>query len=111
MKYLLLMYGEPTGRGAEFAREVALLEVAEAGEWLDGASVADPALARTVRVRAGVAAAAAGPFQPGPAHLAGYWVVDCEEMDRAIEVAARLPEAGAAAVEVRPLMGPSGMEM
>jgi hypothetical protein len=111
VKYLLLMYGGPTGRAGELAREAALLEVAEAGEWLDGASVADPALARTVRVRDGVAATTRGPFQPGPAHLAGYWVVDCEDVDRAIQLAARLPEAGTVAIEVRPLMGPSGMEM
>jgi hypothetical protein len=111
VKYLLLMYGATAGPADDLAREVALLEVAEAGEWLDGAPVADPALARTVRVRHGVTATAPGPYQAGPSHLVGYWVVDCEDMDRAVQLAARLPEAGTAAVEVRPLMGPSGMEM
>jgi hypothetical protein len=111
VKYLLLIYGGPAGRVDELAREVALLEVAEAGEWLDGAPVADPALARTVRVRDGVTAATPGPLRVGGAPLAGYWVVDCEDLERAVELAARLPEAGTAAVEVRPLMGPSGMEM
>ena len=111
MKYLLLMYGGPVDRADDLAREVALLEVAESGEWLDGAAVADPALARTVRLRDGVTAASPGPYRGGPGRLAGYWVVDCEDMDRAVEVAALLPEAAVAAVEVRPLMGPSGMEM
>ena len=109
MKYLLLMYG--AGGEDTLSREVALLEAAQAGEWLDGAPIADPALTRTVRVRDGVTAATPGPLRAGPAQLARYWVVDCEDVARAVELAARLPEAGTGAVEVRPLMGPSGMEM
>jgi hypothetical protein len=111
VKYLLLMYGGPMDGEDDLAREVAKLEVAESGEWLDGSPIADPALTRTVRVRDGVAAASPGPFRAGPGQLAGYWVVDCEDVERAVELAARLPEAGTAAVEVRPLMGSSGMEM
>ncbi|GAA1260104.1 YciI family protein [Pseudonocardia aurantiaca] len=111
MKYLLLMYSGPVGRADDLTREVALLEVAESGEWLDGGPIADAGLTRTVRVRDGVAASSPGPFRTGPAQLAGYWVVDCEDVERAVELAARLPEAATAAVEVRPLMGPSGMEM
>jgi hypothetical protein len=111
VKYLLLMYGRPADRADDLAREVALLEAAEQGEWLDGAPVADPALTRTVRVREGVAVATDGPFRTGLTQLSGYWVVDCADAERAVELAARLPEAGTAAVEVRPLMGPSGMEM
>ncbi|OLT15796.1 hypothetical protein BJF78_15465 [Pseudonocardia sp. CNS-139] len=111
MKYLLLIYGTPEGRDGALDREMALLEAAEAGEWLDGAPVADAALTCTVRVRDGVTAATPGPYGGGGPLLAGYWVVDCADMDRAVELAARLPEAAAAAVEVRPLMAPSGMEM
>jgi hypothetical protein len=110
VKYLLLMYG-PVGRADDLTREVALLEVADSGEWLDGGPIADAGLTRTVRVRDGVAASSPGPFRAGPAQLAEYWVVDCEDVERAVELAARLPEAAAAAVEVRPLMGSSGMEM
>ena len=67
MKYLLLMYGGPVDRADGLAREVA-----ESGEWLDGAAIADPALARTVRVRDGVVAASPSPYPPGPGRLAGY---------------------------------------
>ena len=72
MKYLLLMYGGPVDRADGLARAVALREVAESGEWLDGAAIADPALARTVRVRDGVVAASPSPYPPGPGRLAGY---------------------------------------
>jgi hypothetical protein len=106
VKYMLLMYGET-------AREddTMLREIAESGEWVDGAPLADPALARTVRVRDGVAGTSDGPYRGADEQLAGYVLVDCEDLDRAVELAARMPGARAAAVEVRPLMDPSGLEM
>jgi hypothetical protein len=93
VKYLLLMCGGPVDGAHDLARELALLEVADSGEWLDGAAVADAALTRTVRVRDGVAAASPGPLGVGPGCSAGYWVVECEDVDRAVELAARWPEA------------------
>lgn len=110
MKYLLLMYGA-TGGADDERRERARREVARAGEWIDGAALADPALARTVRVRDGVVDTAVGATAAGGGPLTGFWLVDCEDVERAVELAAGLPEAGAAAVEVRPLMGASGLEM
>jgi hypothetical protein len=109
VKYLLLMYGEVDGEEDGPMRDEARAEAAGAGEWVEGAAVAHPALARTVRVRDGVADSTAGPYRDGL--LTGFWLVDCGDLDRAVELAARLPEARAAAVEVRPLMAPSGMEM
>ena len=115
MKYLLLMYGDAATGDEPAERETALREVVESGEWLDGAPLADPALTCTVRVRDGVAGRTTGPYQAdgrgSGAHIARYWVVDCEDLDRAAELAAGLPEARAAAVEIRQLMAPSGMEM
>jgi hypothetical protein len=109
VKYLLLMYGEACGEEDGPMRDEARAEAAGAGEWVEGAAVAHPALARTVRVRGGVAHSTAGPYRDGP--LTGFWLVDCDGLDRAVELAARLPEARAAAVEVRPLMAPAGLEM
>jgi hypothetical protein len=100
------MYGEAGVPDAEDAQ----LRHETTGEWLDGGAVAHPGLARTVRVRDGVAATTAGPYGDTGA-LTGFWLLDCEDADRAVEIAARLPAARAAAVEVRPLMAPSGMEM
>ncbi|GAA2840317.1 hypothetical protein GCM10020220_031630 [Nonomuraea rubra] len=52
-----------------------------------------------------------GPFLDSKEHLAGYFVIDCESLERATEIAARFPDARYSAVEVRPIMDPSGFEM
>lgn len=52
-----------------------------------------------------------GPYRTAAAYPTGYYVLDCEFQERALELAARHPSAHAAAVEVRPLMTPAGLEM
>lgn len=67
--------------------------------------------ARTVRVRDGAPAVTDGPFTEAKEILAGYYLVDCESLERATEIAARVPEARFSPVEVRRVMDRSGMEM
>ena len=43
--------------------------------------------------------------------LAGYYAVDCETLERAQELAAMIPDAALTAIEVRPVMADSGLEM
>ena len=45
-----------------------------------------------------------GPFAEVKEHLAGFFLVDCESFERAIEIAARVPEAELGLVEVRPVL-------
>jgi hypothetical protein len=45
-----------------------------------------------------------GPFAEAKEHLAGYCLFDCETEERALEIAARWPDARAIGVELRPLM-------
>jgi len=45
-----------------------------------------------------------GPFAEAKEQLAGFFLVECDSMQRAIEQAARIPEAGLGLVEVRPVM-------
>jgi hypothetical protein len=52
-----------------------------------------------------------GPFAEAKEQLAGYLVVECESPERAVEIAARWPDARYAAMEVRPIMHTSGEEM
>jgi hypothetical protein len=42
--------------------------------------------------------------------MAGYDVVDCDSPERAAEIAARIPDARLAAVEVRPIIVPPGLD-
>jgi hypothetical protein len=86
-------------------------EIEASGEFVNGAALADPATARTVRVRDGVPATTDGPFAESKEQLAGYYVLDCESMERAVEIAARDPAARLWSVEVRPVMAEQGLEM
>jgi len=47
----------------------------------------------------------AGPFAETKEQLGGYYLVECESLDDAIEAAARIPSARLGSIEVRPVMG------
>jgi len=101
----------PAGEYAEYmALDKALLET---GELIVSAELADPVNSRTVRVRDGVAATTDGPFLEAKEHLAGYFLVECESLERALAVAAMIPAARAEdeRVEVRSVMDTAGLEM
>jgi hypothetical protein len=67
--------------------------------------LAHPSNAKTVRVRDGAPAVTDGPFAESKEVLADYYVLDCETIERAIEiVASGDPAARHFAVEVRPIM-------
>ena len=63
-----------------------------------------PAQSAVVRVRGGVPAVTDGPFVEAKEFLAGYYVVDVESRDRALELAAMVPDAAVNAMEVRPIV-------
>lgn len=90
-------------------------ELMESGEFVDAAGLADPVLARTVRNRDGASVITDGPYSEAKEVLGGYWVLDCDSYDRAMAIAARVVECegqhGPDAVEVRPIMQDSGLEM
>ena len=52
-----------------------------------------------------------GPFGAAAEQLTRYVLVDCESVEGATAIAARLPGTGSGAAEVRPVMDPSGQEM
>jgi hypothetical protein len=55
-----------------------------------------------VRVRDGRALLTDGPFAETKEHLAGYYVVECDTLDEALEIAAAIPSARLGSIEVRP---------
>jgi hypothetical protein len=120
VKYILLIYQNPatweTFSEEERNRLMAdvgdiMGELEQSGEWVGGEALADPSNTRTVRVRDGVPAVTDGPFVEAKEQLAGYCIVECESPERAIEIAARWPDARYWAMEVRPLMEAAGEEM
>lgn len=120
MKYILLIYQNPAAAQAlsedernQIFGEVdkIITELTESGEWIGGEGLADGSQTRTIRVRGGVPAVTDGPFLESKEQLAGYSLFECETPERAIEIAARWPDARYWAVELRPLMQAGGSEM
>jgi hypothetical protein len=105
MKYLLLVYGEE-----RLMRTVPDAECLECGKELDrqGSRIAAEALhpvhtATTVRVRDGAIAVTDGPFAETHEQLAGFYLVDAEDLDAAIRMAGMLPPARIGSIEIRPV--------
>jgi hypothetical protein len=120
MKYLLMIYLNPTTfealgedeRNAIFKGHDALIaSLRDSGELVGFAALTDPSNTKTVRVRSGVPAVTDGPYVEAKEHLAGWYVVDCETVERANELAAQIPDAQYTAIEVRSVMHAEGLEM
>ena len=112
MKYLLLIYTNHDAwaelseaeSGAASAEYGTFAErVGASGELLGGEPLQGPETATTVRIRNGSRTTTDGPFIETKEHLAGYFLVDCASLDRALDLAAELPDAKFGAIEVRPL--------
>jgi len=122
VKYLILIYSNPTSRAvweglsdaqrAEGLRGYAALneDLAASGEMIVSEALADPSLAQRVSVHEGRTMTTDGPFAEVKEHLAGFFLIECESIERAVEHAARVPEAVRGLVEVRPVLDRSGMD-
>jgi hypothetical protein len=99
---------------ADYAEYLTLDQVLlESGELILSAELADPVTSRTVQVRDDVAATTDGPFLETKEHLAGVFIVECDSVERAVAIAALIPEARSdrGRVEVRAMMNTAGLEM
>lgn len=61
--------------------------------------------ATTVRIRDGNRLVTDGPYAETKEVLGGYYIIDCDDLDKALEAAARCPAAFGGSVEVRPIIG------
>jgi hypothetical protein len=112
VKYLLQVY--PVTATAEFARLSAHEQEAILGEYnairqspgvIGGEQLQPVETATTVRVQDGETLLTDGPFVDAKEHLGGYYLVEADDLDAALELAARLPAARmGGAIEVRPLV-------
>jgi hypothetical protein len=113
MKYMIMTFGDQSGlerKSPEWIGEMIGfmqridVELADSGELVIQQGLADAPEAKTVKVQKGAAVATDGPFAGSSESLAGFWIVDVENEERAIEIAARISEAADAAIEVRQCM-------
>lgn len=113
MKYLLMIYAaesaEPTPGTPEFMQLLEDYgafseEVEKAGVFVGGEPLEPIATATTIRVRGGETLVTDGPFAETKEVLGGYYLLDCDNLDQALEYAAKIPSAKYGCVEVRPIM-------
>jgi hypothetical protein len=112
-QYMLLIYDEEAQRaGASEADMAGVMQeysaytdsLTQHGAMKDGAALDPISTARTVRVRDGQALVVDGPFAETKEQLGGFYLVECETIDQAIEAAKMCPGAKYGSVEVRPVM-------
>jgi hypothetical protein len=113
MKYLLAIYRDNENRWNELSPEeqkagIAAYErftadAAAAGVLLGGEALQPTSAATTVTVRDGERQVTDGPFVETKEQLGGYFLVDCQNLDEALDWAARCPAAGHGTIEVRPI--------
>jgi hypothetical protein len=113
MRYLLLIYGEEAAREAmpEDAPEAMMKPWNDYTEWLKekgwylgGEALEPTSTATTVRSREGEPFTTDGPFAETKEALGGFYLIDCPNLDDAIEAAKRIPSvAFGQPVEVRPI--------
>jgi hypothetical protein len=119
MKFLLSMHLNPDLFNAlteEERNEImtghgAFIEtITKSGELITTQALADPSQTAVVRVRGGHPAVTDGPYLEAKEFLGGFYLVDCDSRERAIELAAMIPDAkvDGMGIEVRPVMFSAG---
>jgi len=114
MKYMIMTFGSAEA-GLEAMGKEWMLEMIEfmhtlnkdlktSGELVDAQGLADGSQAKTVRFENGIPVPTDGPFAESKESLVGYWIVDVEDEERAIEIASRIVAYVKAPIEVRRVM-------
>jgi len=111
MQYMLLIYDNennqlpPDERNKMFVEYGAFTQdIIKSGNFNAGAPLQSTSTATTVRVRNGKTMTVDGPFAETKEQLGGYYLVEAENLDQAVAIAARIPSARLGSIEVRPVM-------
>jgi hypothetical protein len=110
-QYMMLVYEEEVDPAVQAERERKLplfvelhRSLREAGLLVGVQRLRSAESATSVRVRNGETEITDGPFAVTKEVLAGYYILECADLDEALKQAARLPMVGWATIEVRPVM-------
>lgn len=113
MRYMMLIYGDESGY--ESVTEAQLAEQAAAYDvftrdvkarniFLGGDPLQPTRTATTVRVRNDKTLTTDGPFAETKEALGGFYILNCKDLDEALDLAAKIPGALSGSIEVRPIM-------
>ena len=122
MKFLLVLHNNPaviSALGPEeqqqlmAGHEAFIAATQNSGELIVTQALGDPSQSAVVRVRNGVPVVSDGPYLEAKEFLGGYYLIDVADRERALELAAQIPDASieGMGVEVRPIMFEAGLEM
>jgi hypothetical protein len=113
MKYLLAIYGNDdvwTSLSPENLRQLVNdtdahnASLFASGELIGAYGVADQMEAKKVRIADGATVVTDGPYIEAKEYLGSFYVIDCESLERAIEIAAEMPSARLTEIEIRPIL-------
>lgn len=113
MKYMLSIYADEKGLASATPEQFQELaeayntftqEVRDKGIFLAGEGIQPTSTATTVRVRDGETLTTDGPFAETKEQMNGFYLLECNDLDEAIEWAGKIPDAARGSIEVRPVM-------
>jgi hypothetical protein len=110
MKYMLLIYADENvwtepERQACYGESAQLChQLADKGQYLSASPLQSVATATSVKVRDGRRMVTDGPFAETREQLGGYFMIEANDLDEAIEIAGRIPGARKGTVEIRPVV-------
>ncbi len=112
MKYAILIYGAEADWNALSQEQMTGIyeaygkyskDLAAAGVLRGGSELKPTSTATTVRVRDGRTLTTDGPFAETKEQLGGFYLVECANLDEAIDWAAKIPNVANGTVEIRPV--------
>jgi len=113
MKYMCLIYSAqdagPQPGSPEFGAYIGAYQefsklTEEKGVFVTGEALQPVQTATTVTLESGKTETTDGPFAETKEVLGGFYVLDCKDLDEALEYAAKIPTAKHGRIEVRPVM-------
>jgi hypothetical protein len=113
MRYALLIYASEQDWASQTEEESQAVnqeymaftkDIVDRGLMKGGEALQPTSTATSVRVRNGDTLTTDGPFAETKDQLGGFYLVDCKDLDEAVEVAAGIPDARRGTIEVRPIM-------
>jgi hypothetical protein len=112
MKYMFLIYSNENDSAniseaqqqAEMAEYFAFnAEMGKQGKLISGEGLMPIATATTLRVREGKTLTTDGPFAETKEQLGGYYLLECKDLDEAVEMAKQIPTSRHGSIEIRPI--------
>lgn len=118
MQYMLILGAEPEAWAENTPADDGVIDdwdlytraLSDAGILVAGHGLHGVDSATTVRVRRGERLLTDGPYIESKEHLVGYYIIEAEDLDVALEWAAKVPNVRIGSVEVRPILADSDAE-